>query len=341
MPYDRDSRYDRDDFAQPNDGEYSRPYGSGRENTYSSARDYQSSGRMSGGRDRDEYGRGGGYGHDRSEYGARDYGNQRYEQRERFGREQGGYGQSAQSSSRYGQGGGYQPEGRGGNDRDMVRGRDYGRQSQGHQSQGHQSPGYNHDERGFLDRAGDEVRSWFGDEEAERRRDMDQRYDERSGHTGRARHDDDYHNWRQGQISSLDRDYDEYRRENRSKFEREFSEWRSNRQTQRQSLSKVAEHQEVVGSDGQHVGTVDKVRGDRIILTKTDKDAGGQHHSVPCSWITSVDDKVMLNKSAAEAKRAWHEEAQSQAMIGGSEGKDRGGDFSGGGNLNRSFSGTY
>lgn len=31
-----------------------------------------------------------------------------------------------------------------------------------------------HDERGFLERAGDEVRTWFGDEEAERRR----RYDE-------------------------------------------------------------------------------------------------------------------------------------------------------------------
>ncbi|HZS46485.1 MAG TPA: CBS domain-containing protein [Blastocatellia bacterium] len=29
------------------------------------------------------------------------------------------------------------------------------------------------EERGFLDRAGDEIRSWFGDEEAERRRQMD------------------------------------------------------------------------------------------------------------------------------------------------------------------------
>ena len=36
------------------------------------------------------------------------------------------------------------------------------------------------DDRGFIDRAGDEVRSWFGDEEAERRR----RIDEREGYTG-------------------------------------------------------------------------------------------------------------------------------------------------------------
>lgn len=333
MPYDRDSRYDRDsdrDYNQAQSGDYSRNYGSGRDNSYSSAREYQAAGRMGGdrdyGRDRDDYGRGGygrssygqssygqsGYGrsdYDRSDYGSRDYGNQRYGQREQFGR--GGYDHDR----------GYD------RDRDQVRGRDYGRQPQG----------YNYEERGFFDRAGDEVRSWFGDEDAERRRDMDQRYQERTGQTGRSRHDDDYHSWRSTQISSLDRDYDEYRRENRSKFEKEFSDWRTNRQTQRQSLGKVQEHQEVVGSDGQHVGTVDKVRGDRIILTKNDKDAGGQHHSIPCSWITSVDDKVTVNKTADEAKQAWRDEEQTGAMFG----KDRDDDFSTNRNLNRSFSGTY
>lgn len=34
--------------------------------------------------------------------------------------------------------------------------------------------GYGRDDRGFIDRAGDELRSWFGDEEAERRRRMDE-----------------------------------------------------------------------------------------------------------------------------------------------------------------------
>jgi hypothetical protein len=34
------------------------------------------------------------------------------------------------------------------------------------------------EERGFLERAGDEVRSWFGDEEAERRREQDLRGDD-------------------------------------------------------------------------------------------------------------------------------------------------------------------
>ena len=31
------------------------------------------------------------------------------------------------------------------------------------------------DERGFFERAGDEISSWFGDDEAERRREMDER----------------------------------------------------------------------------------------------------------------------------------------------------------------------
>jgi osmotically-inducible protein OsmY len=39
--------------------------------------------------------------------------------------------------------------------------------------------GYAREDRGFAERAGDEVRSWFGDEEAERRRRMDERERER------------------------------------------------------------------------------------------------------------------------------------------------------------------
>ena len=41
------------------------------------------------------------------------------------------------------------------------------------------------DDRGFVERAGDEVRSWFGDEEAERRRRIDERERERERYSGR------------------------------------------------------------------------------------------------------------------------------------------------------------
>jgi hypothetical protein len=145
-------------------------------------------------------------------------------------------------------------------------------------------------------------------------------------------HDPHYSEWRRRQIEDLDRDYEEYRREHHSRFEQEFGSWRSKRQSQRQSLGGVSEHMEVVGSDGSHVGTVDKVRGDRILLTRSDPAAGGAHHSVPCSWVERVDDKVVLNKSADEATDAWRSGAPFERG-------DEGGD--GPRNLDRAFSGTY
>ncbi|MFL5189849.1 MAG: SWFGD domain-containing protein, partial [Microvirga sp.] len=59
----------------------------------------------------------------------------------------------------------------------------YGRDRSGSESFGRGSRDYNED-RGFIERAGDEVRSWFGDEDAERRRDRDMR--EAGQHRGRG-----------------------------------------------------------------------------------------------------------------------------------------------------------
>src|SRR3546814_12151683 len=53
-----------------------------------------------------------------------------------------------------------------GRDRYSTRESSYGRSTE------------DYDDRGFFDRAGDELRSWFGDDEAERRRRRDARYDE-------------------------------------------------------------------------------------------------------------------------------------------------------------------
>lgn len=154
--------------------------------------------------------------------------------------------------------------------------------------------------------------------------------------SGQSPHDRHYSQWRQRQIDDLDRDYEEYRREHQSKFEQEFGGWRTKRQTQRQHMGRVTEHMEVVGSDGEHIGTVDCVKGDRIILTKGDDAAGGRHHSIPCSWIDNVDDKVKVNKSSEEARKAWKDEENSRALF---ERQDQGSE--GPHMLNRSFSGTY
>jgi hypothetical protein len=322
--------------------------------------------------------------------------------------------------------------GRGDQDwRDRTRGREEGRFSS-RDSSGR--------ERGFFDRAGDEISSWFGDDDAERRREMDERasrtargdydrgrdaprgdygreggarYEYRSsegrvpseaergaryrdagdhrpygarlperggmagsgrpsdmdreqhyrpmtGDYGRARsdyhgqpvetgmgpgavaggvaaaHDRHYSEWRQRQIEEIDRDYDDYRREHQSKFESDFSNWRSQRQAKRQMLGTIKEHMQVVGSDELPVGTVDKVRGDRIILTKADS-PDGQHHTLNCALIDRVEgDRVILDRQAEDAKAQFGNEERDRALFERDDNREPGAHI-----LNRSFSGTY
>ena len=257
-------------------------------------------------------------------------------------------------------------------------------------------------DRGFFERAGDEVASWFGDEEAERRRREDMRFrgedesfrrpraflsDEDFGRQARFRdegyrrpytgrfsgrrfggdedrfdrgyppergwserwerapsreftgtaaglHDPHYSEWRRREIDALDRDYDEYRRENQNRFENEFSTWRTTRQGKRQMLGQVREDMTVVGSDEEHLGTVDHVRGDRIILTKGDSE-DARHHSISCALVDRVEgDRVILDQPAAEARRRFEDAEGSRGFFRDEE--DRGPHI-----LNRSFSGTY
>ena len=320
-PYNR--RYDpqRDYYGRGDPQDYGHDYGSGRDFTYSSARDYRAAGEAD--EDRSGRYRGGGGGR-----GGPDY----HEERSRFDRDtldrgqmrgRGYGGDRMRSQGRYGAGASRQYD-------EPYRG---SYMSDGHRALAGQhndaNAGYDYDDRGFLARAGDEVRSWFGDEDAERRRYKDERYDAQRAHAS----DHHYANWRRERMRELDRDYDEYRRENASRFESEFSSWRAERQGQRDSLQRVQEHMEVVGSDGEHVGTVDKVRGDRILLTISDPDAGGRHHSIPSRWIESVDTKVMIRKTAEEAQSHWRDEERNGAMLNESDEQPH--------TLNRSFSGTY
>src|SRR6185295_12311342 len=149
--------------------------------------------------------------------------------------------------------------------------------------------------------------------------------------------DPHYHSWRRRQIDELDRDYDDYRRENQSRFDDDFTQWRGRRQQKRGLLGQIREHMEVVGNDDQHVGTVDRTAGDRIILTKSDPESGGVHHSLSCSDIDRVEgDRIVLDCSAEQARERWRDESRSRALF---EREDQGemGDRA----LNRSFSGTY
>jgi hypothetical protein len=67
--------------------------------------------------------------------------------------------------------------------------------------------------------------------------------------------------------------------------------------------SQIREHMEVVGSDGDHVGVVDMIDGDKIKLTKSDPESGGQHRYIDLAQVDSIDgDAVCLSATAAEAK---------------------------------------
>src|ERR1700750_1154585 len=64
----------------------------------------------------------------------------------------------------------------------------------------------------------------------------------------------------------------------------------------------IKEHMEVIGADGVHVGTVDKVEGGRIKLTKKDSGEGshkGHHHFLDKGLIAGVENnKVRLSANA-------------------------------------------
>ena len=58
-------------------------------------------------------------------------------------------------------------------------------------------------------------------------------------------------------------------------------------------FSTIREHMAVVGADGVHVGTVDKVEGNRIRLSKKDSGQGshkGHHHFINGGLVATVED---------------------------------------------------
>ncbi|PVE21653.1 hypothetical protein DC522_25455 [Microvirga sp. KLBC 81] len=129
--------------------------------------------------------RGGGWsgGSGREDQGGGGYG-EAYRAGRDFGRGSGDYGRS--SDWDYGRGSG-RDYGGGGSQRQFG-GNDYSRgfygADQGYGGRQERDYGQRGGERGFWERAGDEVSSWFGDEDAERRRRMDE---QRGGqHRGRG-----------------------------------------------------------------------------------------------------------------------------------------------------------
>jgi hypothetical protein len=71
------------------------------------------------------------------------------------------------------------------------------------------------------------------------------------------------------------------------------------------NTSNIREHMEVVGSCGKRVGTVVKVDGNSLELTRNGPQAGGEHHFVPLDWVASVDQSVQLSKPCRDVQEEW------------------------------------
>jgi hypothetical protein len=77
----------------------------------------------------------------------------------------------------------------------------------------------------------------------------------------------------------------------------------------------VREHMEVIGADGVHLGTVDRVEGDRIKLIRADSGMGHEehHHYIPRGLVADVEgDKVRLSARGDVAADLFEQEESGQ-----------------------------
>lgn len=65
----------------------------------------------------------------------------------------------------------------------------------------------------------------------------------------------------------------------------------------------IKPHMPVVGSEDGEFATVDHVEGHSSIKLK--KDSSGEHHYIPLDWVTSVDDKVHVDRPGTQAMAEW------------------------------------
>jgi hypothetical protein len=81
-------------------------------------------------------------------------------------------------------------------------------------------------------------------------------------------------------------------------------------------LSQVREHMEIVGADGVKVGTVDKVDGDRIKMTKADSGShSGHHHYISKGLVAAVESNRVRLSANADAAVLLEEEQGGEGIM--------------------------
>jgi hypothetical protein len=83
-------------------------------------------------------------------------------------------------------------------------------------------------------------------------------------------------------------------------------------------LENVREHMEVIGADGVHLGTVDRVDGDRIKLIRADSGVAHQehHHYIPGGLVAGVEGEQVRLSANADVAAGLFEQEESGEPIG-------------------------
>ena len=79
----------------------------------------------------------------------------------------------------------------------------------------------------------------------------------------------------------------------------------------------IREHMEVIGADGVHLGTVDRVEDNRIKLIRADSGVGHEqhHHFIPKGLVAEVEgDKVRLSANGDVAADLFEQEESGQPI---------------------------
>jgi len=71
------------------------------------------------------------------------------------------------------------------------------------------------------------------------------------------------------------------------------------------SPAQIKPHMPVVCSNNGQFAVVEGVEGNSLKLTK---DHRGMHHYIPLDWITTVDDKVHVDRPGKQAMKQWFTE---------------------------------
>ncbi|MHA6767775.1 DUF2171 domain-containing protein [Sphingobium ummariense] len=80
-------------------------------------------------------------------------------------------------------------------------------------------------------------------------------------------------------------------------------------------LSQIREHMTIIGADGVHIGTVNRVEGDRIKMTRADSGSHADHHHYfSGGLVAAVEGDPVRLSAAGDAAVLLEEEEGGEAL---------------------------